>query len=191
MRSFIRILAGTQDPQRNEKSHDDIDERSCAGVLERLFAEAEASDARLDEWTGALPATEHAEFMAGAGDFRRFYGRLKDGLSARSSRRRRLRRQSRTSPRQVLVTWSRFGKEMLWKHWQAGCRHQSTSCSSTGQNLCIRVCFRCSKRGCTAVLWWLPTTPTGAPNIWRGFATPPAGFVTVQFAADVEVSMKL
>jgi predicted O-methyltransferase YrrM len=50
----------------------------CAGALERLFAEAEASDARLDEWTGALPATDRSELMAGAGDFRQFYRRLKD-----------------------------------------------------------------------------------------------------------------
>jgi len=50
----------------------------CAGVLARLFAEAEASDARLDEWREALPASERAELMAGAGNFRQLYGRLKD-----------------------------------------------------------------------------------------------------------------
>jgi len=50
----------------------------CAGVLARLWAEAEASDARLHEWTDALPPGERAELMAGAEDFRGFYGRLKD-----------------------------------------------------------------------------------------------------------------
>jgi predicted O-methyltransferase YrrM len=50
----------------------------CADVLARVFAEADASDIRLDEWTSALPAGERAELMAGARDFRQFYGRLKD-----------------------------------------------------------------------------------------------------------------
>src|ERR1700734_524209 len=50
----------------------------CADVLARLYAEADASDARLDEWTNSLPAGERAELMAGARDFRQFYGRLKD-----------------------------------------------------------------------------------------------------------------
>jgi predicted O-methyltransferase YrrM len=50
----------------------------CADVLARLFAEADASDARLNEWTNTLPAGERAKVMAGTGDFRQFYGRLKD-----------------------------------------------------------------------------------------------------------------
>jgi predicted O-methyltransferase YrrM len=50
----------------------------CAEVLARLFAEADAGDARLHEWTNALPAGERAELMAGAGDFRQFYSRLKE-----------------------------------------------------------------------------------------------------------------
>jgi len=50
----------------------------CAGVLARLFAEAEASEARLDELTKALPAGEAAELMAATTDFRKLYGRLKD-----------------------------------------------------------------------------------------------------------------
>jgi predicted O-methyltransferase YrrM len=50
----------------------------CADVLVRLFAEADASDARLNEWTNALPASEREELMRGTGDFRQFYGRLKD-----------------------------------------------------------------------------------------------------------------
>jgi predicted O-methyltransferase YrrM len=50
----------------------------CADVLARLFAEADESDARLDEWTHALSAAEREELLAGTGDFRNFYGRLKD-----------------------------------------------------------------------------------------------------------------
>ncbi|MFL6603580.1 MAG: O-methyltransferase [Steroidobacteraceae bacterium] len=50
----------------------------CADVLARLFAEADASDARLDAWTNALPTSERAELMAGTGNFRQFYGQLKD-----------------------------------------------------------------------------------------------------------------
>ena len=50
----------------------------CADVLARLFAEADASEARLDEWTNALPAGERAELMARTGDIRHFYGRLKE-----------------------------------------------------------------------------------------------------------------
>jgi predicted O-methyltransferase YrrM len=49
----------------------------CAGVLARLFAEADASDARLDEWTKTLSTSERAALMGGAGDLRQFYGRLK------------------------------------------------------------------------------------------------------------------
>ena len=50
----------------------------CADVLARLFAEADASEARLDEWTNALPAGERAELLARTGDIRHFYGRLKE-----------------------------------------------------------------------------------------------------------------
>jgi predicted O-methyltransferase YrrM len=50
----------------------------CAGVLARLFAEADASDARLDQWTKNLSAGERTELMAGAKDPRQFYGRMKD-----------------------------------------------------------------------------------------------------------------
>jgi len=49
----------------------------CAGVLAHLFAEADASDARLDEWSETLSAGERAELMGGGGDLRQFYGRLK------------------------------------------------------------------------------------------------------------------
>jgi predicted O-methyltransferase YrrM len=50
----------------------------CSEVLARLFAEADASDARLDQLANALPAGERADFMAGAKDYQKFYGRLKD-----------------------------------------------------------------------------------------------------------------
>ncbi len=50
----------------------------CAGVLARLFAEADASEARLHELTNTLSAGERAELTPGTGDFRQFYGRLKD-----------------------------------------------------------------------------------------------------------------
>ena len=50
----------------------------CAEVLARLFADADASDARLNEWKKALPGREREELMAATGDFRQFYGRLKD-----------------------------------------------------------------------------------------------------------------
>jgi predicted O-methyltransferase YrrM len=50
----------------------------CAAVLTRLFAEADATDAELDQWSKRLTPSEQAELKAGAGDYRRFYGRLKD-----------------------------------------------------------------------------------------------------------------
>jgi predicted O-methyltransferase YrrM len=50
----------------------------CAPVLARLFAQADESDTRLNEWTKALAPGEREELMAGTGDFRQFYGRLKD-----------------------------------------------------------------------------------------------------------------
>ena len=50
----------------------------CAGVLARLLAEAEDSDAKLDELASALPASELTQLTTGAGDYRQFYGRLKD-----------------------------------------------------------------------------------------------------------------
>jgi predicted O-methyltransferase YrrM len=79
MRSFIRILAWTQASTIDrEIPVTTLTTNPCAGVLARLFAEAEASDARLDEWTKALAAGEHAQLMTGARDFRQFYGRLKD-----------------------------------------------------------------------------------------------------------------
>jgi predicted O-methyltransferase YrrM len=49
-----------------------------AAVLARLFAEADVSDTRLSEWTKSLPPGERAELLAGARDFRQFYGRFKD-----------------------------------------------------------------------------------------------------------------
>jgi predicted O-methyltransferase YrrM len=50
----------------------------CAEVLAHLFAQADDSDTRLNEWTNALAPGEREELMAGKGDFRQFYGRLKD-----------------------------------------------------------------------------------------------------------------
>jgi predicted O-methyltransferase YrrM len=50
----------------------------CADVLARVFAEADESDTRLNEWRNALSPGEQEELMAGTGDFRQFYGRLKD-----------------------------------------------------------------------------------------------------------------
>jgi predicted O-methyltransferase YrrM len=80
MRPFIRILVWTQDPAiaKDSNAMTTLTNTPCADVLTRLFAEADASDARLDELTTALPAGERATLMAGAGDFRQFYGRLKD-----------------------------------------------------------------------------------------------------------------
>src|SRR6185312_360406 len=79
MRSFIRILARTQAITTDRETlMTTLTTDPCAGVLARLFAEAEASEARLDELTKALPAGEAAELMAATTDFRKLYGRLKD-----------------------------------------------------------------------------------------------------------------
>jgi predicted O-methyltransferase YrrM len=50
----------------------------CADVVSRLFAEADASDAKLAELRRTSPENERARLMATAGDSRQLYGRLKD-----------------------------------------------------------------------------------------------------------------
>jgi predicted O-methyltransferase YrrM len=50
----------------------------CSVVVARLFAEADASDARLDERRQALPASGLAALMTSTEDYREFYGSLKD-----------------------------------------------------------------------------------------------------------------
>jgi len=50
----------------------------CADVVARLFAESDASDARLAELRRTVPESEQARLKASAGDFRQLYSRLKD-----------------------------------------------------------------------------------------------------------------
>jgi predicted O-methyltransferase YrrM len=52
--------------------------KPCADVVARLFEEADASDARLAELRRAVPENERTRLMAGAGDSRELYSRLKD-----------------------------------------------------------------------------------------------------------------
>jgi predicted O-methyltransferase YrrM len=50
----------------------------CAAVVARLFAEADASDARLHERRRTLPANERAKLTAGNDDYQALYASLKD-----------------------------------------------------------------------------------------------------------------
>lgn len=50
----------------------------CATVIARLFAEADASDAQLQERRRALPAGERARLMASNTDYRALYGSLSE-----------------------------------------------------------------------------------------------------------------
>ncbi len=50
----------------------------CAAVIARLFAEADASDRRLQETRSALPPDERAKLMASSEDYRQLYTGLKD-----------------------------------------------------------------------------------------------------------------
>ena len=50
----------------------------CATVLARLFAEADASEARLTELARTLPEREQAKLMASNKDYHALYARLKD-----------------------------------------------------------------------------------------------------------------
>jgi predicted O-methyltransferase YrrM len=212
----------------------------CADVLKRLFAEAEASDARLDEWTAALPATEHAELMAGAGDFRQFYGRLKDfHLAVSRSTASLLYILARSSRVRTIIEFgTSFGVSTL--HLAAALREngggrligtelEATKAARARQNIAaaglgdlveIRegdaletlasglpasvdlVLLDGAKSMYPSVLSMLEARLHGgslvvADNADRSaeylarVRDPAAGFVTVQFAGDVELSMKL
>jgi hypothetical protein len=50
----------------------------CANVVARLFAEADDSDARLDEQRPVLSPGEHARSMTSADDYQSLYEGLKD-----------------------------------------------------------------------------------------------------------------
>jgi predicted O-methyltransferase YrrM len=50
----------------------------CSGVVARVFAEADDSDARLEERRRALPSGEHARLMTTTDSYQSFYGSLKD-----------------------------------------------------------------------------------------------------------------
>jgi predicted O-methyltransferase YrrM len=50
----------------------------CSGVVARVFAEADDSDARLEERRRAFPAGEHARLMTTTDGYQAFYGSLKD-----------------------------------------------------------------------------------------------------------------
>lgn len=51
---------------------------ACSAVVSRLFAEADASDARLRERRRVLPASERAGLMTSSEDYQALYGDLKD-----------------------------------------------------------------------------------------------------------------
>jgi predicted O-methyltransferase YrrM len=51
---------------------------ACSAVVAKLFAAADSSDAALDAQRNAMAPEEQARFMAGAENYRAFYGRLKD-----------------------------------------------------------------------------------------------------------------
>ena len=55
---------------------------ACAAVVAKLFADADASDANLHAQRDALSPEEQARFMAGAENYRAFYGSLQ-GVSSR------------------------------------------------------------------------------------------------------------
>src|SRR3984885_2519869 len=80
MRPFIRILSYTQyhRSQRTQTDMTTLTSKPCAAVVARLFAESDASDARLAELRRNVPESEQARLKASAGDFRQLYGRLKD-----------------------------------------------------------------------------------------------------------------
>jgi predicted O-methyltransferase YrrM len=50
----------------------------CSNVIERLFAEADDSDARLDEQRHALPPDQYARLMTSTDDYQSLYEALKD-----------------------------------------------------------------------------------------------------------------
>jgi predicted O-methyltransferase YrrM len=59
--------------------NDTLNAPRVAPVLDRLFRESEASNAKLREMLGAIPPEERARRMADPkGDYRGFYGRVKD-----------------------------------------------------------------------------------------------------------------
>jgi len=55
-----------------------LDNPACAAVVANLFAAADASDANLHAQRDALSPEEKARFMAGAENYRAFYGNLKE-----------------------------------------------------------------------------------------------------------------
>jgi predicted O-methyltransferase YrrM len=81
MRLFIRILhqahigAIVQDGEHLMAT---LTSPPCAAVVARLFAEADASEARLEERTRTLPAKERAKLMASNDDYQALYASLKD-----------------------------------------------------------------------------------------------------------------
>jgi predicted O-methyltransferase YrrM len=50
----------------------------CSNVIERLFAEADDSDARLEEQRHALPSNQYVRLMTSTDDYRSLYEALKD-----------------------------------------------------------------------------------------------------------------
>jgi predicted O-methyltransferase YrrM len=62
-----------------DQSHGTLNAPPVAELVARLFAEAEASDAKLRQMFGALPPEERARRMADPNaDYRQFYGRAKE-----------------------------------------------------------------------------------------------------------------
>ena len=63
----------------NRQTHGTLNAPPVAALLARLFAEAEASDAKLRQMFGAIPPEERARRMSDPNsDYRQFYGRAKE-----------------------------------------------------------------------------------------------------------------
>jgi predicted O-methyltransferase YrrM len=63
----------------NNQTHATLDTPRVADLLTRLFAESEASNAKLRELFGAIPPEERARRMSDPNaDYRQFYGRAKE-----------------------------------------------------------------------------------------------------------------
>src|ERR1700728_2190102 len=71
--SYSRSPAHSCDPSGQRNFMTTLTTSPCAAVVARLFAEADASDARLHERRRALPAHEQATLMASNDDYQALY----------------------------------------------------------------------------------------------------------------------
>ena len=229
-------------PTNDPTSHGTLNDPTVASLLARLFAEAEASDAKMRELFGALSPEERARRMSDPNaDYRQFYGRAKElylavspetarllymlvratraravvefgtsfGIStihlaaAPSRQRRRAAHRDRARAEQgrpgagepgrggPRPTSSRCGRATPWRRSPAICRRPSISCFSTGTSRSIRACSISSRLASARAPASSPTTPTRARTTSRVSARRMGAYVSVPFAEDVELSMRL